>query len=100
MKYAIAIAALIVSVSAANAKDVLVAVMHGKDGKPEIHYQAIQENCALLMTKWRERAQQRLPVMLTFEAPPKFTGKVLEAFCVFSDGSIGERFRAHDFQPI
>jgi len=86
--------------SAASARDLLLAVIQGKDGKPEAHYQLIQGDCALLMVKFREQAQWGLSIVLTFEAPPKITGKVLEAACILPDGSIGERFKAPDILPM
>jgi len=52
------------------------------------------------MAKFREQAQRGLPIILTFEAPPKVIGKVLEAVCIPPDGSIGERFEAPDILPM
>jgi len=90
----------VLNASAASARDLLLAVIQGKDGKPQAHYQLIQGECALLITKFREQAQRGLPIVLTFEAPPKVTGKVLEAVCILPDGSIGERFKAPDILPM
>jgi hypothetical protein len=88
------------SASAANAADVLVALLLKKDGKVEVHYQTIQGNCAQLLTGWREQAQQGLSIELTFRAPPEVTGKVLEATCILPNGSIGEQFKAPDVPAI
>jgi hypothetical protein len=52
------------------------------------------------MAKFREQAQRGLSITLTFEAPPKVTGKVLEAICIPPNGSIGERFKAPDILPM
>lgn len=82
--------------SAASAKDVLLAILQIKDGKTEAHYQLVQGDCALIITKFREQAQRGLSITLTFEASPKVTGKVLEAVCILPDGSIGEQFKALD----
>jgi hypothetical protein len=42
---------------------------HTRKGRqPEAHYQLIQGDCGLLMTKFREQAQRGLSIVLTFES--------------------------------
>ena len=96
------IAALsVLGASAADAADVLVVVLLNKENsKPEMHYQAIQGNCARLLIGWRDQAQQGLSIELTFRAPPEVTGKVLEATCILPDGTIGEKFKAPDVPAL
>jgi hypothetical protein len=83
--------------AARHARDVLVVVLlNYESGKAEMHYQTVNGNCAQVISEFREEAKQGRSITFTFLAPPKTTGKVLEATCIRPDGSFGEKFEAPD----
>jgi hypothetical protein len=95
------IAALLLATGAAHTAEIIVTVMQDTAGKMSIHHQALKDGaCVQLVTRFGEQAKNGSPVMLTFESPPQFTGKVVEAYCVMPDGSIGAKFSTPDMPKI
>jgi hypothetical protein len=67
--------------------DILVVLLEEANGKRSVHYQA-SPNCNNFLMDFRRLTSAGKPVMLTFQAPPKVTGRVFDAHCVRPDGSI------------
>jgi hypothetical protein len=77
----------------AHARQVLVALMLGDDEEESVHYQAVKDCPAFIASVRKNVKTGQLPINLTFEAHPKFTGRVKEATCIKEDGSIGEQIK-------
>jgi hypothetical protein len=84
-----AITAMTILASTAAAKDVLFVVLEEDDGTRSAHHQ-LSSNCSEFLEGFRKATKDGSPVTLTFQAPPKVTGRVLEAYCILPDGSIHE----------
>jgi hypothetical protein len=86
---------------AAHPAEIFVAVMQDTAGKTSIHHQSLKDGaCVQLLTRFGEQAKNGLPIMLTFEESPQFTGKVVEAHCVMPDGSVSVKFSAPDMPKM
>jgi hypothetical protein len=81
----------VLSFSSARAeqRDVLFVVLEDDNGQKSAHYQqSPHESCSKFLAEFRKATRNHSRITLTFEAPPKVTGRVLEAYCVRPDGSI------------
>ncbi len=87
-----AIAALLapaVAMAGQDSKDVLAVVLQTSDGRQELrHRPSAPESCRSFLQNFAKARAVDLPVRLTVKAPPEVTGRVLEAWCIRSDGSI------------
>jgi hypothetical protein len=76
------------TISHAEQKDLVLVVLENWKGERSLHEQlAPHESCVTLLIGLRNATNTGEDMTLTFEAPPKATGKVLEAFCIRPDGS-------------
>jgi hypothetical protein len=82
------IAALLLATGTADAaeKDLLVVVLKEADGKTSMHHQ-LSPNCMDFLATVSQKMREKQKVFLTFETPPKVTGRVLMAYCIHPDGS-------------
>ena len=72
----------------AEQKDVLLVVLD-VDGKESMRFQpSPRESCSKFLASFRESTKRAAPVALTFEGPPKVTGRVIKASCIRPDGSV------------
>jgi hypothetical protein len=86
------VAAVLLTISPAAAKDVMVALMDNGRGAQEVHYQLVEhESCLTVRSALKTLQKQHQKMQLTFVDPP-FSGYVLEASCILPDGTvIGEK---------
>lgn len=78
-----------VATAAQDSKDVLAVVLQTNDGRRELRHQpSAPESCRSFLQNFAKARGVDLPVRLTIKAPPEVTGRVLEAWCIRSDGSI------------
>jgi hypothetical protein len=83
----------VLSASAAHAAEILIAAMIDNHGKTSGHQVTLKDTfCVILVNRFIEQAKNGQPVLLTLPEPD-FTGRVLEAYCVMPDGSIGAKYK-------
>jgi hypothetical protein len=76
------------SIVQAEQKDVLLVVLEDDKGQRSLHYQpSPHESCSSFLGDLRKARKENVSITLTFEAPPKVTGRVVDAFCMHPDGS-------------
>ena len=79
--------------STAHAAEILIAAMVDSHGITSGHQVNLKDTfCVALVNKFIEQSKTGLPVTLTLPEPD-FTGRVLEAYCVMPDGSIGAKYK-------
>jgi hypothetical protein len=72
----------------AEQKDVLLVILD-VDGKERMQFQpSPPESCSKFLASFRESTKRGAPVALTFEGPPKVSGRVIKASCIRPDGSV------------
>jgi hypothetical protein len=77
----------------AQATEVLIAAMVDDHGLTSGHQVNLKDTfCVSLVNRFIEQAKNGRPVTLTLPEPD-FTGRVLEAYCVMPDGSIGAKYK-------
>jgi hypothetical protein len=76
-----------VQVGTARAVDVLFVAIEDSKGDRSMHYQ-VSPNCSQFLKEYRQITETGGIVTLTFETPPKVTGRVLSASCIRPDGTI------------
>jgi hypothetical protein len=85
---AIAVLAVTSTAIEAEQKDVLLVILD-VGGKERMQFQpSPPESCAKFLASFRESTKRGAPVALTFEGPPKVTGRVIKASCIRPDGSV------------
>ena len=82
------IAALSVLGASAHAAEILIAVMVDNHGLKTTHQTNLKDSFCVSLVK----SKNGLPVTLTLPEPD-FTGRVLEAYCVMPDASIGAKYK-------
>ena len=85
-----AIAVLVATSTSVGAeqKDVLLVVLD-VDGKESMRFQPSPHgSCSKFLASFRESTKRAAPVTLTFQGPPKVTGRVVEASCIRPNGSV------------
>ena len=103
MRLTLALAALIALATPASAvtnfhlpapqagagQDLLLVALEDSKGKKSMHYQKMpHEHCSRFLKEYGQITKAGGAVTLTFESPPKVTGKVLSANCIRPDGTI------------
>jgi hypothetical protein len=83
----------VLNASAAHATEILIAVMVDNHGLKTTHQTNLKDSfCVSLVNRFAEQSKNGLPVTLTLPEPD-FTGRVLEAYCVMPDASIGAKYK-------
>jgi len=86
------VAALFLATGTAHAAEILIVAMVDDHGLTSGHQISLKNTfCVTIVNRFTEQAKNWLPVTLTLPEPD-FTGRVLEAYCVMPDGSIGAHY--------
>jgi hypothetical protein len=89
----VTVAALFLATGTAHATEILIAAMVDDHGLKTLHQINLKDNfCVGLVNRFAEQSKNGLPVTLTLPEPD-FTGRVLEAYCVMPNGSIGATYK-------
>ena len=89
MRTVLVLMAWLCSASYCFAADLLLVVLMEDNGPTNIHYQATtHETCSKFLADFKNNQKRNIPTKLAFQAEPVVSGKVIEAYCVLTNGTV------------